>query len=83
LIRTARPLYADEDLGLDLDFDSNSDLYTILQILSLTLLENTLLALLVTRMESISDAAYTHNQRNLFISPDSSDRSPFFGTYIR
>jgi len=29
--------------------DSNSDLYTILQILSLTLLENTLLALLVTR----------------------------------
>jgi len=47
-------------------FDSNSDLYTILQILSLTLFENTLLALLVTRMESISDTAYTHNQRNLF-----------------
>jgi len=46
--------------------DSNSDLYTILQILSLTLLENTLLALLVTRMESISDAAYAHNQLNLF-----------------
>jgi len=46
--------------------DSNSDLYTILQILSLTLLENTLLALLVTRMESRSDTAYTHNQRNLF-----------------
>jgi len=46
--------------------DSNSDLYTILQIPSLTLLENTLLALLVTRMESISDTAYTHNQRNLF-----------------
>ena len=46
--------------------DSNSDLYTILQILSLTLLEKTLLALLVTRMESISDTAYTHNQRNLF-----------------
>jgi len=46
--------------------DSNSDLYTILQILSLTLLENTLLALLVTRMESRSDTAYTHNQPNLF-----------------
>ena len=46
--------------------DSNSDLYTILQILSLTLFENTLLALLVTRMESISDTTYTHNQRNLF-----------------
>jgi len=46
--------------------DSNSDLYTILQILSLTLLENTPLALLVTRMESRSDTAYTHNQRNLF-----------------
>jgi len=46
--------------------DSKSDLYTILQILSLTLLENTLLALLVTRMESISDTAYTHNQPNLF-----------------
>ena len=46
--------------------DSNSDLYTILQILSLTLFENTLLALLVTRMESISDSAYTHNQLNLF-----------------
>ena len=46
--------------------DSNSDLYTILQILSLTSLENTLLALLVTRMESISDTAYTHNQLNLF-----------------
>ena len=39
--------------------DSNSELYTILQILSLTLLENALLALLVTRMESISDTAYT------------------------
>ena len=39
--------------------DGNSDLYTILQIPSLTLLENTLLALLVTRMESISDTAYT------------------------
>ena len=37
--------------------DSKSDLYTILQILSLALLENTLLALLVTRMESISDTA--------------------------
>ena len=37
--------------------DSNSDLYTILQILSLTLLENALLALLVTRMESRSDTA--------------------------
>jgi len=46
--------------------DSNSDLYIILQILSLTLLENTLLALLVTRMESIIDTAYTHNQPNLF-----------------
>jgi len=46
--------------------DSKSDLYTVLQILSLTLLENTLLALLVTRMESRSDTAYTHNQRNLF-----------------
>ena len=46
--------------------DSNSDLYTILQILSLTSLENTLLALLVTRMESRSDTAYTHNQRSLF-----------------
>jgi len=46
--------------------DSKSELYTILQILSLTSLENTLLALLVTRMESISDSAYTHNQRNLF-----------------
>jgi len=46
--------------------DSNSDLYTILRILSLTSLENTLLALLVTRMESISDTAYTHNQLNLF-----------------
>jgi len=45
--------------------DSNSDLYTILQILSLTSLENTLLALLVTRMESKSDTTYTHNQRNL------------------
>jgi len=43
--------------------DSKSDLYTILQILSLTLLEKTLLAQLVTRMESISDTAYTHNQR--------------------
>ena len=31
--------------------DSKSDLYTILQILSLTSLENTLLALLITRME--------------------------------
>ena len=41
--------------------DSNSDLYTILQILSLISLENTLLVLLVTRMESISDTAYTHN----------------------
>jgi len=47
-------------------FDSKSDLYTILQILSLTLLENTLPALLVTRIESISDTAYTHNQLNLF-----------------
>ena len=28
--------------------------------------EKTLLALLVTRMESISDTAYTHNQPNLF-----------------
>jgi len=37
----------------------------MLRILSLTLLENTLLALLVTRMESISDTAYTHNQLNL------------------
>jgi len=37
-----------------------------LQILSLTLFEKTLLALLVTRMESRSDTAYTHNQRNLF-----------------
>ena len=46
--------------------DSKSGLYTILQILSLTSLENTLLALLVTRIESISDTAYTHNQRNLF-----------------
>ena len=46
--------------------DSNSDLYTILQILSLISLENTLLALLVTRMESRSDTAYTYNQRNLF-----------------
>ena len=46
--------------------DSKSDLYTILQILSLTLLENTLLALLVTRMESISDTTNTHNQLNLF-----------------
>jgi len=41
--------------------DINSDLYTILQVLSLTLLENTLLALLVTRMETISDTVYTHN----------------------
>ena len=41
--------------------DSKSDPYTILRILSLTLLENTLLALLVTRMESRSDTAYTHN----------------------
>jgi len=49
--------------------DSNSDLYTILQILSLTSLENTLLALLVPRMEAISDTAYTHNQRNLFEFP--------------
>jgi len=48
--------------------DGKSDLYTILQILSLTLFENTLLAQLVTRMESISDAAYTHNQLNLFDS---------------
>ena len=46
--------------------DSKSDLYAILQILSLTSLENTLLALLVTRMESRSDIAYTHNQLNLF-----------------
>ena len=46
--------------------DSKPDLYTILQILSLTLFENTLLALLVTRMKSISDTAYTHNQPNLF-----------------
>ena len=46
--------------------DRKSDLYTILRILSLTLLENALLALLVTRMESRSDTAYTHNQRNLF-----------------
>jgi len=46
--------------------DSNSDLYIILRILSLTLFENTLLALLVTRMESRSDTAYTRNQRNLF-----------------
>ena len=53
--------------------DSKLDLYTILQILSLTSLENTLLALLVTRMESISDTAYTHNQLNLFvISPERS-----------
>jgi len=46
--------------------DSKSDLYTILQILSLTLFENALLALLVTRMKSRSDTVYTHNQRNLF-----------------
>ena len=46
--------------------DSKSELYTILQIPSLTLFENTLLALLVTRMESISDTAYAHNQLNLF-----------------
>jgi len=46
--------------------NSKSELYTILQIPGLTLFENTLLALLVTRMESISDTAYTHNQRNLF-----------------
>ena len=46
--------------------DSKSELYTTLQILSLTSLENTLLALLVTRMESRSDTAYTHNQPNLF-----------------
>jgi len=46
--------------------DSNSDLYTTLQILNLTLFENILLALLVTRMESRSDTACTHNQRNLF-----------------
>ena len=45
---------------------SKSDLYTTLQILSLTSLENTLLALLVTRMESRSDTAYIHNQPNLF-----------------
>jgi len=37
-----------------------------LQILSLTLFENTLLAVLITRMESRSDTAYTHNQWNLF-----------------
>ena len=46
--------------------NSKSDLYTILQILSLTLLENTLLALLVTGMESRSDTTYAHNQLNLF-----------------
>ena len=46
--------------------DRKSDLYTILRILSLTLFENTLLALLVTRIESIGDTAYTHNQWNLF-----------------
>ena len=46
--------------------DSKSDLYTILRILSLTLLENTLLALLVTRMETTSDTAYAHNRLNLF-----------------
>jgi len=46
--------------------DSKSDLYTILQILSLTSFENTLLAPLVTRIESISDAAYTNNQLKLF-----------------
>ena len=38
--------------------DSNSDLYTILQILSLTLLENTLLTQLVTRMESMRYCLY-------------------------
>ena len=46
--------------------DSKPDLYTILQILSLTSFENTLLAPLVTRIESISDAAYTNNQLKLF-----------------
>ena len=55
--------------------DSKSDLYTILQILSLTSLENTLLALLVTRMESRSGSAYTHNQRNLFECPRTVVRS--------
>jgi len=40
--------------------DSKSNLYTMLQILSLTLFEDTLLALLVTRIKSISDTAYTH-----------------------
>ena len=37
--------------------DSNSDLYTILRILNLTLLEKTLLTLLVTRMESMDGGA--------------------------
>jgi len=46
--------------------DSKSDFYTILQILSLTLFENILLALLVTRMESGGDTAYSHNRLNLF-----------------
>jgi len=46
--------------------NSKSELYKILQILSLTLFENAFLALLVTRMESRSDTAHTHNQLNLF-----------------
>jgi len=61
-------------------FDSKSDLYTILQILSLTLLENTLLALLVTlewNPEAILPIPIT-NGIYLIISPDSSEFQSIF-----